>query len=88
VRCDQRSEPVERLLGAHLLQDADAGVGDENAEEERVLPLAEGQRQAPGDRQDEVEDGEDVRPDDALVRASARLLRGWTTLGAPFRGLR
>ena len=78
VRRDERREPVERPLRAHLLRDADAGVGDEDREEERVLRLAERERQHAEDEQDQVEDREDVGDDDALVGA-ARLLR----LGRP-----
>ena len=38
------AEPVERVLRAHLLRDADPSVRDQDGEEERVLPLAETQR--------------------------------------------
>ena len=46
-RRDERGEPVERALRAHLLRDPDRRVRDEHAEEERVLPLAEASVAAP-----------------------------------------
>ena len=36
--CDQRGKPVERPLGADLLEGADRDVRDQDPEEERVLP--------------------------------------------------
>ena len=37
-RRDERGKAVERVLGADLLRDADAGVRDEDEQEQRVLP--------------------------------------------------
>ena len=90
VRCNERRQPVERSLRSYLLHRPDPGVGDEDPEEERVLPLAERQRQATGDGQDQIEDGEDVRADDPGVRATALRPLRWPALGqAAFRlGLR
>jgi hypothetical protein len=48
-RRDERSEPVERPLRPQLLRDADCRVSDEDPEEERILPLAEDERDDPGD---------------------------------------
>jgi hypothetical protein len=67
---DKGREPVECPLGADLLPDADTRIGDEDGEEERVLPLAEGEGDDAGDEQDQVEDREDVGPDDARVGAA------------------
>ena len=83
---DERSEAVERSLRAHLLRDADAGVRDEDREKERVLHVAERERQHSGREQDQVEHREDVRDDDALVRA-ARLRRGGRARGELSLGL-
>jgi hypothetical protein len=69
-RGDEGRQPVEGSLGAELLRDPDRGVADEDREEERVLPRAEGERDEARDEQDHVEDGEDVRPHDARVRAA------------------
>ena len=38
VRSDQRGEPVERALGADLLEGADRDVRDQDPEEQRVAP--------------------------------------------------
>ena len=76
-RGDERGEPVERLLRAHLLRDADAGVRDEDREKERVLHVSEGERQHAGREQDQVEHRKDVRDDDALVRAAGLRHGGW-----------
>ena len=46
-RLDERGEPVERAFRAHLLRDPDRRVGEEHAEEEGVLPLAEDERATP-----------------------------------------
>ncbi len=87
VRRDERREPVERALRADLLHRADPGVRDEDAEEERVLPLAERERHGAGDGEDQVEDREDVGADDARVRAarpcSAAPGRAWRGGASP-----
>ena len=70
---DERSEAVERALRADLLRDPDRRVREQDAEEERVLPLAKHERRSAGDGEDEVEDREDVGADDARVRAARRL---------------
>ena len=74
ARSDEERKPVERALGAHLLHDPDARVDDEDAEEKRVAPVAEGERERAEDGDDQVEDGEDVAADDACV-GPARLRR-------------
>jgi hypothetical protein len=83
---DERGELVERPLRANLLRDPDRGVRDEHAEEERVLPFAEDERDDAGDEQDQIEDREDVRADDARVRAARRRLVRRPG-GKPARGL-
>ena len=90
--------PVEEDLSKGILEAIDmdsyrvekqAGVktrlADEDAEEERVLRLAERERQPARDGEDEVEDGEDVRADDAGVRAARRRARRRPAAGAAAR---
>ena len=69
---DQRGQPVERGLGAGLLQDADPGVDQEDHAEDGVPPVAEGEGQHGEHEQDHVEDREDVRPDDASPGPAGR----------------
>jgi hypothetical protein len=64
---DEGGQPVERPLGPCLLRDPDGGVGDEDAQEEGVAPVAVDERERAEDRQDQVEDREDVGADDARV---------------------
>jgi hypothetical protein len=85
-RRDQRGEAVERLLGPNLLPNPDCGVREQDREEQRVLPGAERERDHPEDEQDQVEEREDVRADDARVRAARRLgLDGAALVEAPLR---
>ena len=49
------------------LDDADRGIRDEDPQEERVPPVAVDQRDRAEDPEDQVEDREDVGPDDASV---------------------
>ena len=53
-RRDERGEPVERELRAHLLHDADRSVRDQDAEEQRVPPVPERERQGAEHRQDRM----------------------------------
>src|SRR6476469_630990 len=76
VRSDERGQAIERALRPNLLGRADAGIADENTDEQRVLPLAEGERHPPGDGEDEIEDGEDIGADDARVRATGARSHG------------
>jgi hypothetical protein len=69
-RRHERRQPLEGALGAHLLDDPDRGVGDEDAQEERVAPVAIDQGDRTEDREDQVEDREDVGPHDASIRPS------------------
>ena len=57
---DEGGEAVERALGAHLLGDADAGVEEDDAEEERVLGVAQGEREGAEAHEDRVEHRERV----------------------------
>ena len=84
-RRDERRQPVERPLRAHLLRDADHGVGDEDGEEQSVLRLSEDERDDAEDEQDQVEDREDVRDDDAVVRAARPLRRSRPRSDPPLR---
>jgi hypothetical protein len=74
LRRHERAETVECTLRPHLLHGPDGGVGDEHAEEERVLPLPERKCRRAGDREDQVEDREDVGANDARVRAARATL--------------
>ncbi len=74
-RLHERGEPVERPLRPHLLEDPDRGVRDQHADEESVARVPEGDDEDAEHRQDQVEDGEDVGPDDAPVGAARLLLR-------------
>ena len=65
-RRHQRGELVQRALGAHLLERPDRDVRDQDAQEQRVLGIAERDRRRPERRQDHVEDRERVR--DAIDR--------------------
>jgi hypothetical protein len=88
VRGDERGEPVERALRAQLLGDPDRGVGDDDPEEERVLPLRERKREHAHHQQDRVEDREDVGADDARRRAARRGRLDRAALGEAALGLR
>ena len=76
---DEGCEPVERLLRAPLLEDPDSGVRNEDPDEERVLPVAEREREDAERDEDEVEDREDVRPDDARHRPARRRRLDWAS---------
>ena len=64
-RRDERGEPVERMLRADLLRDADRRVRDQHPEEERITPIRERERQRAEHDQDQIEDRERVRANDA-----------------------
>ncbi|GAA3096907.1 hypothetical protein GCM10020254_47760 [Streptomyces goshikiensis] len=64
-------EAVQGLLGAQLLDDADAGVGDDHVAEEAVLDRRDDEHDHPQDADDGVEPGEDVGADDVGGRAAA-----------------
>src|SRR5215207_8726348 len=70
VGCTSAARRSRVRFARTLLGDPDRRVGDQDAEEERVPPVAEEQCQRPEDDQDQVEDGEDVGPDDARVGAA------------------
>jgi hypothetical protein len=53
-RRDQQREAIERPLGSDLLDDPDAGVGEQRPEEQRVAPVAEHERENAEHRQDQV----------------------------------
>ena len=74
-RLHERRERVERPLRTYLLEDPDRRVGDDHTEEQGVAHVAERDHEHAEHDQDQVEDREDVRPDDARV-GTARLLRG------------
>ena len=73
---DQRGQPVERALGADLLERPDRDVRDQDPEEQRVLPRPERDRQHAEEEQDPVRDVQRVGADDAGVRAARALTRG------------
>ena len=86
VRRDERGQPVERPLGAQLLPDADAGVGDHDEEEERVAPVGEEQGHDAESDEHDVERRQHVRADDAGGRPAGGRL-AIAPLGEPPRGL-
>ena len=88
ARCDERGEPVELVAGAKLLPDPDPGVGDEDAEEERVTPVAEEQCQDPQCEQDRVERRDRVGADDRRRRPACRRLCRRRPRGPARRSLR
>ena len=63
---DERGEPVERALGADLLERSDRDVREQDPEEERVLPRPERDRQHAEEEQDPVRDVQRVRADETL----------------------
>ena len=69
----EHGEPVERALGAQLLRDADQRVGDEHDAEQGVLRLARDQDHGQQGTEDEVEPGQDVRPQDLGDRPAGAL---------------
>ena len=71
LRRDQRGEPVERALGADLLERPDRDVRDQDPEEQRVLPRPEGDRQHAEEEQDPVRDVQRVGADDAARRSGS-----------------
>ena len=79
----QRRELVERALGPHLLEGPDRDVGDQDAEEERVLGVAEDDRRGPEPGQDHVEDREGVGDEDRPVRPTRPRPRATATLTQP-----
>jgi hypothetical protein len=87
VRRDERGEPVERVLRAQLLDDADRRVGDDDGEEERVLGVPNRERQHAEDDEDPVEEREDVGSDDARRRAARRGRLDRAALGEAAGGL-
>jgi hypothetical protein len=87
VRGDEGREAVERPLRAQLLRDPDRRVGDDDPEEEGVLPLREREREHAHHQQDRVEDREDVGADDARRRAARRGRLGRAALGEAALGL-
>ena len=64
-------EAVQGPLGAPLLEDADAGVGDDDEAEEAVLDRRDEEHDHPEDADDGVEPGEDVGAGDLGQRAGA-----------------
>jgi hypothetical protein len=79
-RRDERGEPVESTLRPNLLNDPDRRVRDQDAEEERITPVAEDEGDDAEDEQDQVEDREDIGADDACVGAARRGGREWFAL--------
>ncbi|MEY9812762.1 hypothetical protein RKD21_003019 [Streptomyces albogriseolus] len=67
---DQR-EGVQRLLRPPLLDDPDAGVGEDHIAEQAVLDRRDDQHDHPEHADDRVEPGEDVRADDLRDRPAA-----------------
>ena len=76
ARGREQCQPVERPLRAHLLDDADARVDDEHRGEEQICELTRRDQRDRAGREDEVEQREQVAPDDRPVgQAAGRLLR-------------
>ena len=69
----EHGEPVERALGAQLLRDADQRVGHQHDAEQGVLRLTRDQDHGQQDTEDEVEPGQDVRPQDLRDRPAGAL---------------
>ena len=86
-RMEQR-EPVEGDLGADLLVAADQRVEDRREAEERILPMAEQQKDGEARDHDAVEQREDVRADDVPPGAAGGRLEGVRLpRGRPLRDL-
>ena len=87
MRACQDRDAVERTLGAHLLEQADDGVGEDDADsDERVEVAAErDQRDAEAEEQD-VDEVEDVVAGDLPVRAPAAERCDVTLAGGVARG--
>lgn len=66
-----QGEGVQCLLGPPLLDDPDAGVGEDHEAEEAVLDRRDDQHDQPQHADDRVEAGEDVRADDVDGGAAA-----------------
>jgi hypothetical protein len=64
---DHQCQPVEDPLGPDLLDDPDQGVRHNDAAEQGVLRVAEGQRQHEQRPQHQVEEGEGVGADDLRI---------------------
>ena len=69
----QHRELVEGALGPHLLEDADAGVGDQHDRERGVLDRTDHQDHDEQRAEDGVEPGEHVGADDLAERAAGAL---------------
>ena len=69
----EHREPVQRALGAQFLRDADQRVGDEHDAEQGVLRLAGDQDHGQQGAEEEVEPGQDVRPQDLGDRPAGAL---------------
>src|SRR5207244_6385884 len=67
---DQGGKPIERTLGADLLEGPDRDVRYQDSKEERVLPRGEGDREHAKDEQDAVRDVQRVGSDDDRVGAA------------------
>ncbi len=72
IRRDERAQPVDCPFGSHFLPRPDDRVRDQDAEEQCVLPLPEGERRRAGYGENEVEHREDVGTDDARVGTARR----------------
>lgn len=75
-RCVEHGELVEGALRANLLHDADEGVADHNDAEQGVLQLPDGKDRSQQDAENEVEPGEDVRPQDLGEGSAGALAAG------------
>ena len=69
----EHREPVERALGAQLLRDADQRVGHQYDAEQGVLRLTDNQDHGQQYTEDEIEPGQDVRPQDLGDRPAGAL---------------
>jgi len=69
----QYREFVERSLGTEFLDYADEGVGHQHDPEQSILRVSSGQDHNKKRSEDQVEAGEDVRPEDLAKRPACTL---------------
>ena len=70
LRRDQRGQPIELPLGANLLDGPDGDIRRQDAQEQRIPPRCERDREHPEHEQNPVRNRERVRAQDARVRAA------------------
>ena len=63
----RQRESIQGALGADLLRDSDAGIGDDHSEKQRVTPIAERESQNAEAGENRVEHRQHIRAHDARV---------------------